>query len=234
MRKIIVHVEGGGDSDQQKVELRTGLDQFLRSLKDRAAVRKVSLRFVFEGSRTATRDAFMAKTRTAPADELHVLLVDSEEPPPLQSSVTLGEPKSQTEDRLKQDAVARIMHLEKRPNDKWDLKGVDPRTVHLIGCCLETLFCADPEALAEFYGKNFHANKLPDRVKLEEEPKGSLYKKLAAATKDSTKGAYSESNNAKIQHASKLLTKINLAKVRKKCPHFDTFVTWLEEEISKA
>ena len=94
---------------------------------------------------------------------------------------------------------------------------------------MEAWIVADPEALAEFYGKKFHASKLPVRQNLEEEPKESINDNLAKATKDTSKGAY-----AKIRHASKLLGLIDTNKVAVRCPRFATFTTWLERRISNA
>lgn len=74
---------------------------------------------------------------------------------------------------------------------------------------------------------------LPVRDNLEEEPKPELYDKLAKATKDTSKGEYSEANKAKIRHASKLLALIDPKKVADRCPRFLTFTSWLDDEIRK-
>lgn len=91
---------------------------------------------------------------------------------------------------------------------------------------MEAWIVADPEALEDFYKKEFKKNKLPQRLNLEEEPKDDIYTKLDAATAGCLKGRY-----AKIKHASQLLQKINPEKVAKRCPRFAIFRDWLSEKI---
>jgi len=57
---------------------------------------------------------------------------------------------------------------------------------------------------------------------------------LARATKDTTKGEYSQKNHSKIKHASKLLEKIRADRVAARCPRFATFTRWLGKQIDEA
>jgi hypothetical protein len=113
----------------------------------------------------------------------------------------------------------------------------------IFASTLSTIFLPQPLVLSDrqtfetptrYYGNGFHAGSLPDRQNLEDEPKKELYGKFARATKKTQKGEYSESNNAKIKHASKLLALVNPAMVAARCPRFATFTNWLSQQIEKA
>jgi citrate synthase len=212
VKSIAIYVEGGGDTVQQKVELRTGFDALLSAQKDAARAKRLGWKLVFCGGRTQTHDAFINASRQSSKDELILLLVDSE-----------GPVKSETADK-KQNAIERKNHLSER--DRWDLKDIPPQNIHLMIQCMEAWIVADAEALIAYYQKDFHQNKLPNRTNLEEEPKESVYKKLAEATRDTKKGEY-----GKIKHASQLLALIDPAKVASRCPRFKTFAEWLNAQI---
>jgi hypothetical protein len=100
--------------------------------------------------------------------------------------------------------------------------------------CMEAWLAADPNGMARYYGQGFRPKSLPQRSNLEDEPKANLYSKIANATKNTSKGEYSESNSAKIRHASKLLEKISATKVAARCPRFATFTAWLDQRIEEA
>lgn len=215
MKGVVIYIEGGGDTAQQKAELRTGLDMLLHAQKKAAHANKLSLKLVPSGGRQAAFQAFCAALERSNDDTPVVLLVDSE---------TELDPETRDE---AVDSQARVKHLTQ--SEGWNLKGVDPRQVHLMVQCMEAWIVSDPDALARHYGKNFHANRLPARPNLEEEPKAELYKKLAAATRDSKKGEY-----AKIKHAARLLALLDAGKVGHRCPRFTTFTKWLTAAIDNA
>jgi len=101
--------------------------------------------------------------------------------------------------------------------------------VHLMTQAMEAWIVADPEALAGFYGKNFHEAKLPKRQVLDDEPKAGLYKALDEATKDTQKGSYHE-----IKHASDLLKRLRPGTVATRCRSFKQFAEWLDQTIAGA
>ncbi|MGD0893433.1 MAG: DUF4276 family protein, partial [Terracidiphilus sp.] len=110
--------------------------------------------------------------------------------------------------------------------DGWTLPQNIAAQVHLMVQCMEAWIVADPDALQEFYKRDFRHDALPKRLNLEEEPKADLYDKLKNATKHTQKGEY-----GKIKHASKLLEMIKPDAVAIRCPRFKIFREWLNQSI---
>jgi hypothetical protein len=192
-----VYLEGGGDSAEQKAQLRKGMDAFLREIKDKVQEKKHRWQLSPCGGRKSAYDAFMAEWKHKTPGEVIILLVDSEEP------VT---------------TATRAAHLKQRQGDGWDLAGVPESHIQLMIQSMEAWIVADPEALAVYYGQHFNKRALPTRQNLEEEPKVDCLDKLISATKKALpKGEYQ-----KIAHASDLLQKISPGKVRSRCPTAQT------------
>ncbi len=219
MTAIAIYVEGGGDgpgSNHGKRELRQGFDALFQSQKRAAQAKNLGWNLVPCGSRDQTFKAFRRDLQQGDGETILILLVDSEDPV-----------ASETKNADDANAQARVDHLTQR--DGWDLSEADPKHVHLMVQCMESWIVADPEAVADYYGKKFQANRLPKRRNMEEEPKPDLYDKLKKATEKTQKGAY-----AKIKHASKLLAAIAPDKIVKRCPRFKTFTSWLTDVIAAA
>lgn len=198
MREIVIHLEGGGDSREQRAQLRNGINAFLATLKNLADEKGWAWRLVPRGGREQAFREWDRALKTSP-DTLHILLVDSEE------EVT----RSPCE------------HLRQRVGDGWVIDKKRESQVHFMAQCMETWLVADPDGMAGYYKKGFAGNQLPKRANLEEQPKRDIYRALERATERTTKGAYD-----KIKHASVLLTLIDPGKARARCPHckrlFDT------------
>ena len=180
----------------------------LEPQKTAARARRMGWKLVLCGGRNATLDAFLHATKTADT-EIVALLVDAEGP------VATATPSGRAD------------HLTTR--DGWALEGVAAGRVHLMTQCMEAWIVADAAALADFYGKNFHATALPSRRALDDEPKASVYAALDAATRNTQKGSY-----GKIKHASELLRRIRPAVVATRCASFQHFTSWLDAAISEA
>ncbi len=220
MTEIAVYIEGGGNTAEQKAELRRGFDALFASEKSKAGAKRGSLKFVCCGGRQQAYEAFVNSLTVNP-ETMNALLVDSETP-------IAPVPTNKAE-----DASARVTHLQQEAgtagrgqSDGWELSNVPPERVHLMVQCMEAWIVADPDALAAFYKQNFKQGSLPKRPNLEDELKTDLYEKLKTATKDTQKGEY-----GKIKQLSKLLLVIDPEKVAKRCPRFTIFREWLVESI---
>lgn len=202
MREIVVYVEGGGDTVDQRRKLRQGFDRLFADSKARGSRNECSLRFVCSGSRRETYENFRAALRMNPS-RVNALLVDAEAP-------VTG-----------RTATDRVAHLAGR--DRWDLAGIDPDVIHLMVQCMEAWIVADAGALAGYFGKGFRAGVLPGRPNLEEEPKQDLCVKLARATR----AARSRSEYRKGRHSGELMQRLDPARIAERCPHFVSFSEWL-------
>ena len=210
MSEIAIYVEGGGDTAQQKSDLRQGFDCLFSQAKTKAREKRYRWSLIPCGSRQQTYEAFKNALKTKPL-ATNVLLVDSEDPIPICTA-------------LNNDAIIRVEHLKKR--DNWVFDEVESECIHLMVQCMEAWIVADVDALKTFYGQDFLVNSLPKRNNHEEEPKTDIYNKLKQATKTTQKGEY-----AKIKHASKLLMIIDSREVEKRCPRFKEFTQWLDRII---
>lgn len=232
MSSIAIYAEGGGNTAQQKADLRIGLDRLLIGQKNAARAKKMGWKLVACGGRSAAYRDFINAVTKCKDPSICLLLVDSEESLAQEGAVDGTESDDERGHRERREALARRDHLVRR--DGWDFNGIEADRLHLMVVCMETWIVADPDAMESYYGPGFRRNSLPKRPNLEDEPKSSLFEKLAAATKDTSKGAYSESNNAKIRDASKLLARLDPARVASRCPRFATLTRCLDRIIKEA
>lgn len=205
MNQVAVYIEGGGNAADGKAALRRGFDRLFQPHVEQARRSGIRWKTVLCGSRNDTFDAYQHAIDHAP-NSLVVLLVDAE------SATTSSTPQG------------RAAHLAAQ--DHWDLRRVDPSTVHLMTQCMETWLVADADALASYYGRDFRPQALPKRVQLDAEPKASVYRALATATKDTQKGPY-----GKITHASDLLARIRADVVATRCTSFRQLTEFLSTAL---
>lgn len=190
MKGITIYFEGGGGTASSKRKLRQGMDVFLEDLKSAARAKSLPYKIVACGDRNQTYRAFRHACR-GDDETAAVLLVDSEE------SVS-GNTTS-------------LVHLHKR--DRWDLSGIAEEVVHLMIQSMETWIVSDPDALAQYYGRNFRQGILPNLPNIESRSKVEIARLLIRATESTNKNRYH-----KIKHARHLLQRIDPRKVREHCP----------------
>ncbi len=154
--KVILLVEGGGDTSATKIECRKAFRILLEKLG------LTGIRIEACGSRNSTFKDFKTELRTADAKTMVCMLVDSEDPVELPS--VWG-------------------HLKAR--DGWvQPSGTTENQVQFMTTCMETWLMADPEALKSFFGIGFKAAKLLPVTDLESRPRDKVQDALADATKD--------------------------------------------------
>jgi hypothetical protein len=181
-------------------QLHEGFRVFLQPLYDAAKSNRIKIEPPkLCGSRGDAYKAFKAALKTHP-DALIVLLVDSEGP-------------------VDETPWA---HLASRPEDNWNSLGTDDTSCHLMVQAMEAWFIADTNALHQFYGTGFQESALPKNPCVEDIGKSMLTSSLEMATRNTRKGKYH-----KTRHASHLLTRLDVDRVRKAAPHCDRLFSTL-------
>jgi hypothetical protein len=199
---VRVYVEGGGDTKAQRGPLRIALKQWL----EEAIPGAPAITVVACGGRSSAFEDFAEAVKDHP-DAFCILLVDSEAP-------------VATADRWR--------HVKDRQGDGWaPPRGVGEDNLHFMAQTMETWLCADPDALAEFFGPGFARSKLPQRKDLEDEPKADVAAKLAAASAPSHRGPYHKGRDLA------LLGRVSPTRVQDRCPHAKSFVGAVASNLAR-
>lgn len=199
VEEIRIYIEGGGDGKNTKALIRQGFSNFLKELVQIARSKGIRWQIVACGSRNDAFRNFMNALEDH-SNAFNVLLVDSEEPV----------------------NTSPWRHLKFR--DNWDSLGTDDSHCYLMVQMMEAWFIADINTLNKFYGQEFSATSIPKPANVEKIDKDRLKSALKAATRKTLKGEYQ-----KIQHASQLLERLDVSKVRKAAPHCDRLFTTLAQ-----
>ena len=204
MSGIAIYMEGGGKGHSTKAALRQGMDAFLQPLKDAARKKELHWKLVCCGPRNEAFQRFQSAVNNRD-DAVNVLLVDAEGP------------------------VNQAPRRHLRDRDGWDLSFTGENTVHLMVQTMETWIVADPAALKSYNGnKGFKVEKLPSAPDLETVPKAAVESSLREATTGTQKGRYQ-----KIKHASDLLKRIDVERVKNRCRHCRRLFDALERIINQ-
>lgn len=188
MVRVSLIIEGGGEGRRQSNTFRAAWRNFFQS----AGLTINRLNIVRGGSRNQTFDRFLSALRNAGADELPILLVDSEGP--VRSGRSVWE------------------HLQ--VNDRWARpQGIGDEQAFLMVQVMETWLLADRNAMRNYFGASFRENRLPSQRNLEEVPKETVLQSLARATADCNQ------QYAKGAVSFEILARISSDAVSEKCPH---------------
>jgi hypothetical protein len=203
---LILYVEGGGKANRM---LANECRRAFHTLLERAGLGGRMPRIVACGGRAEAYKAFCTAIE-GPLDENGVvlLLVDAEDKVIEQSPWE---------------------HVKKRPGDGWcKPAAATDKHLHLMVQCMESWFLADRLAMRKFFGQGFEEKALPPATaNLEAVRKDDLYKKLAAATKQTkTKGTYGKGS-----HSFSLLATLNPRLVRMSSQWAERFFAALEQGV---
>ena len=194
--RVTIYIEGGGTGNRLGQIFRRSWRRFFESAGLGGNLPKV----VRGGSRNETFEQFKTAVQRASADELPLMLVDSEGP------------------------VAAVhtpwQHLQ--TNDGWIRPpSADDQQAFLMIQAMETWLLADRNALQDYFGQGFSMSRLPQRDNLESIPKDSLEPSLQRASancrKQFSKGAIS----------FELLGKVDANTVAQECSRAKSLLDYL-------
>ena len=159
MVKVTIYVEGGGDSKELHTRCREGF----RKLLKRCGFTGRMPQLVACGGRSQAFNDFSRAHRTSHAENIVLMLVDSEDP--------------------MKDIEATWTHLASR--DGWQQPdGTTDDQVLLMTTCMETWIVSDRAVLKTYYGNNLQESALPAWVDLESRARDAVQNALVHATRD--------------------------------------------------
>ena len=169
-KHVRIYIEGGAEGKTADSDFRRGWKKFLTEIHGIARINGYhSLEIVRGKGRDNTFHRFKTHNKEFPND-LCVLLADSETNVPAGSCVW--------------DIVAQ------REGDNWQRPNwASERHLYLMVMFVETWLLTDPEALQNFFKKNFDAKHLPT-TNLEERSKDNVERALKQATEKCKNGPY--------------------------------------------
>ena len=155
--KVTIYLEGGGDAKALRILCREGF----RKLFERCGFRGRMPHLVAYGGRERAFDDFRTAHRKGNAQNIALMLIDSEDP--------------------MDDINATWSHLEKR--DQWKKPDdADDEQVLMMTTCMETWIVADRQSLRSFFGRELQESALPPVADLESRSRKEVQAKLVTAT----------------------------------------------------
>lgn len=195
--KVRLYIEGGGKGELLDTVFREGWSTFFRAAGLEGRMPKI----IRGGSREQTFERFQLAVKTTRADELPLLLVDSE---------------------TAYSATSVWQHL--KANDNWERPaGVGDDQAFLMVQVMETWLLADRELLLRFFGSSLREKTLREWPSLEALPKSTVLQTLDLATADCAKPY------AKGKISFELLAKSNPTTVEQACPSAKRLLDRLRE-----
>ncbi|MBF0341377.1 MAG: DUF4276 family protein [Magnetococcales bacterium] len=192
MVTIRLLIEGGGERGMPSKGLAVKMRQSFKLFISSAGIDQGDFTVERWGSRGQAFSAFINAFNNRPSSVVPLLLVDSEDPIPVNTNPW--------------DFV------QKR--DGWNRpEGVRDEHLHLMTQCMETWFLADMEALEKFFGNGFHKDSLPKTQPIEDAYKTDILNGLDSAARNTTKQCYDKGD-----HSFAILAMLDPVKVQEKSP----------------
>ncbi|MBI2398565.1 MAG: DUF4276 family protein [Xanthomonadales bacterium] len=194
---VLVSIEGGGGRRAEQAALRKAFSELFGKL----GIARPLPCAECNGSRNAAERSF--RLHRQKLGENALLLVDAE------GDIASDTPAWQY---LKQ-------------HDGWALDASTHDQVFVMVQLMESWFVADRQALAEYFGENFHRNQLPGSERdIESIPKADVERGIAASTKDTRRGRYDKG-----RHSADLLSRLRPDKIEAASPHAKRFFDRLRQ-----
>ncbi|HOZ62659.1 MAG TPA: DUF4276 family protein [Smithellaceae bacterium] len=197
MVSIKIYIEGGGEGKDLDSRFREAWSKFFKA----AGLSGQMPRPVRGKGRLNTHDLFVTAFNARKADELPLLLLDSEE--------------------ALQDGHTVWQHLKARDNMEKPLQATEEH-VYLMVQVMETWLLADPDALRRYFGSKCKIEKIPAWMNLEVIDKQRIFDTLQQITADCGVKVY-----AKGKVSFELLGTISPEKVKEKCPNAKRLLDFL-------
>lgn len=196
---VKIYVEGGGDAKALKRKCREGFSTLLAKAGFEGRMPSI----VACGGRNDAYDSFKTALRAQlKTNVTPILLVDSE------GAFVIGA-----------DIWA---YLDAR--DGWSRPtGCSDDDVHLMVQCMESWLIADPNALAEHFGKGFNKGSLPKHAQPEQLDKPRLIPAIEKAIRQCAKKRYDKGSDS-----FAILARCDPAELRTKMPFFNRLCERLE------
>ena len=186
--RVRIFIEGGGGGDRDDSLFRTEWSKFFASAGLSGRLPKV----VRCGDRARAFRRFSDAIRTAVADEITILLVDSEGP--VKEGQSIWE------------------YL--RDNDGWRRPaGADDNQAYLMVQAMEAWLMADQDALRGYFDQGFNENRLPGQSDPEQIPQN----RLESSLKEASSGCGRQ--YAKGTVSFEILGRVDAGKVEERCSH---------------
>ena len=186
--------------------LRPGFHRLFKAHVERARDRRIRFNLIAGGARAEAVKDFLRYCQLNPS-HLNVLLIDSEAPV---SSTTSA-----------------IRSLRTTTN-QWDAEIADDDSlIHFMVQTMEAWFVSDPQALVNYFGRNFNTNGLPNPQNAEV----ASPSELISGIKRGLRNIGRPRTYDKVADGMKLLQLVDENTVRNNCPHFRRLSDFLAANV---
>jgi len=200
--KIVLYVEGGGDSKFTQRFCSRGFGKLL----EKAGFVRMPHIVSYGGRDQVFNKSFKHAYETKGSTDYSILLVDSEDP-------------------IK-DGVTAWQHLRSR--DGWIVpKGISEDQAQLMVTCMETWIMADHAALKDFFGSELQTSALLSITNLEQYDRHQVQDALEHATRNCGK----DKTYKKGKRSFQVLEALHPDTLKQRLPYFKRFIETLDVHL---